>query len=348
MRPPWISGFSSGRNSHGKGTYEVKPIYALLLLSFLIAHPAVAIWKPHLPHKKSATPETTTPAPERTSQAPEKPASAAEIDADTRTVGPVAFAFVAGSHHNMGTVLSYNLAAGYNFTPKIGVDAGFNIITTRTPFSIITTADWRTTTILGSPFVDLRYYSDHHGINLETVVTGQGGLSSIRTYSNGRFVAELYNHAYKSYLVSPDTLSVTPFLNFGFGNGTVDRTVLATPYDVARPYETLGGIGSGELGLTFTIFKNYKLNASAYGLAPVGPQHVFSKLVAPDSLISDPNALNHNRYWDANFLTIGPSRIAHDGGGTVLVGHYPLPSCDLGVRLHAQHSLRLWRGVLHA
>jgi hypothetical protein len=269
------------------------------------------------PHKKSPSPETTTTAPEKKTEAPEKPAAPAELDSETKTVGPTAFAFVAGDHFNMGTVVSWNLNLGYNFSSKLGADAGFAIITTRTPFSVITTADWRTTTILGTPYVDVRYNSVHSGINLTTVVTGQGGLSSLRTYSNGRFVADLFNHAYKSYLLLPETLSVMPFLNFGFSNGTVDRAVLATPYDVARPYETLGAIGNGEFGLTFTAYKKYKLSASVYGLAPAGPQKVFSKLVAPDSLISDINYYQHNRFWDGNFLTEGPSRIDRDSGGAV-------------------------------
>jgi hypothetical protein len=313
MPLPWMHSLSSDRNSQGKGIYEVKPIYTLLLVSFLMAHPGAA----------QSTPDTTPPA-------PKKSASASVIDSDTTSVGPTAFAFVAGDHFNMGTVLSYNLNLGYNFTAKLGVDAGFNIVSTRTPFSLITTADWRDTTILGSPYVDVRYNTVHHGINLTTVVTGQGGLSSVRTYSNGRFVGDLFNHAYRTYLIFPETLSVTPFLNFGFSNGTVDRAVLATPYDVARPYETLGAIGNGEIGLTFTVFKNYKLSGSIYGLAPAGPQKVFSKLVSPDSLLGDTTGA-HNRFWDEDFLTEGPSRIDRDSGGAVWldVAHYKHVTVEL-------------------
>src|SRR5208337_4456220 len=90
---------------------------------------------------------------------------------------------------------------------------------------------------------------------------------------------------------------------------------------LARPYETLGYIGNGEIGGAFTIKKFYRLEGSAYGLAPMGPQKIYSRLVSPDSLLGSNGP--YNRFWDAYFLTGGdivdtsgggPSRIARDNG----------------------------------
>jgi hypothetical protein len=44
----------------------------------------------------------------------------------------------------------------------------------------------------------------------------------------------------------------------------------------------------------------------------MGPQKVFSRLVSPDSLLASDGA--HDRYFDAAFETIGPSKIARDNG----------------------------------
>ena len=185
--------------------------------------------------------------------------------------------------------------------------------------------------------MDLSYYSDHHGINLETVVTSGLGLELTRT---GASVAE-YLRPRLQELYHRTPFPVTPFLNFDSAMGPWTGRSCA-PYDVAPPYENLGG-------LDITIFKNYKLDASPTALPQVGPQHVFSKLVAPDSLISDPNALNHNRYWDANFLTIGPSRkmlmtAAERSGWSITRYHH----VTLEFAYTRGASLRLWRGVLHA
>jgi hypothetical protein len=103
------------------------------------------------------------------------------------------------------------------------------------------------------------------------------------------------------------------------------------PYELARPYETLGNIGNGEAGGAFTIKKFYRLEGSAYGLAPVGPQKIFSRIVSPDNLLGGDG--QHNRFWDALFEAgseyyynsaegpqfiwqqgAGPSRLARDNG----------------------------------
>jgi hypothetical protein len=211
----------------------------------------------------------------------------------------------------MGAVVTYNVNVGYNVTPKVGFDGGFNIMSTRAPFSIITTKDWRYTTILGSPYVDVRYTTDWNSIKVTSIATISGGLSSLRTYSTGRAIGDWYNHGEHVVQLS-EGLSFTPFANLGFANGTMDRTVMASPYNMVRPYETLGAIGNGEAGGAFTINKHYKLGASAYALAPVGPQKIFSRLVSPDSLLGGDGA--HGRFWDQYFLTEGAAKFARDNG----------------------------------
>jgi hypothetical protein len=270
-----------------KGTREVRPIYTLLLVTLLTAHLGAA----------QSTPNPQAPAPEEKQLSP---------------TGPTAFVQFAGNSTPLGAVTTWDFNLGYNFTPHIGADIGLPIYTVRSPFSIVTTADWRYTTIVGTPYVDVRYTTTRYGVNLTSILTGAIGLNSIRTFSTGRTVADWFNHFDREYQVIGSSLTFTPFLNFGGGNGSFDRVVMARPYNICRPYESLGFIGNGEVGGTIKLLQNYRIGGSAYAFAPAGPQKVFSRLVSPDSLLAGDGS--HERYFDAAFETIGPSKIARDNG----------------------------------
>jgi len=285
----------------GKGTREVRLIYTFLFIAFLMAQFGMA----------QATPDQK-PAP------PEKKTTPSE-NADTP--GPTAFVQLVGSNFNMGVVATYDFNLGYKFTQHVSADLGLPLYTTRTPFSLVSTADWRYTTIIGAPYIDIRYDAKHGGTNFTSLLTGSAGFNMIKTYSNGRMVVDLFNHFDHPYQVGNFDVVFTPFINLAGGTGTVDQQVIPRPYNIARPYETLGYLGHGEIGGDFTIMKAYKLGGSAYGLAPAGPQKVYSRLVAPDSLLGGDG--HHNRYWDQFFETGGqlvntygggPSRIARDNG----------------------------------
>lgn len=251
---------------------------------------------------------------------PAKPVTPAKTET-AEAPGPTAFVQVEGTHFNMGDVLTYDFNLGYKFNAHTSADIGVPLYSTRTPFSIVSTHDWRDTTILGPPYIDIRYDTKRDKTNVTTILTGAAGVNMLKTYSDGRWTADWFNHVDRNYQILNLDATFTPFLNFGFGTGTIDRQVMARPYELARPYETLGYIGNGEVGGAFTIMKHYRLEGSAYGLAPVGPQKVYSRLVAPDNLLGGDG--HHNRFWDEWFETggeyvntygSGPSRIARDNG----------------------------------
>jgi hypothetical protein len=272
--------------------------------------------------------------------ADQKPAKAAKSAGDSsETPGPTAFIQVEGNGFNMGAVATYDFNLGYRVNPHVSVDVGLPLYSTQTPFSIISKADYRYTTIIGAPYLDVRYDSKYNSTNLTTILTGSFGPSMEKTYSNGRTVADLFIHADRNYQILSYDAVFQPFLNVGFGTGTVDRQVMPRPYELARPYETLGLIGNGEIGGAFTIMKYVRLEGSAYGLAPVGPQKVYSRLVAPDNLLGGDG--HHNRFWDQNFETggeyvntfgSGPSRIARDNGygGYLTISKYKNITVELG------------------
>ena len=297
----------------------MRPIYTFLLVAFLMAQSGMA----------QSTPDQKPAAPEKTSSASDS----------SEAVGPTAFVQVEGNHHNMGDVLTYDFNVGYRWNSHVSTDIGLPIYSTRTPFSVIGTADWRDTTAIGAPYIDIRYDTKRDKTNITTILTGSAGINMVKTYSNGRMTVDWFNHFDRNYQILNFDAMFTPFLNFGAGTGTVDRQVMPRPYELARPYETLGLIGNGEAGGAFTIKKFYRLEGSIYGLSPVGPQKVYSRLVSPDNLLGGDG--HHNRFWDEFFETggeyvntygSGPSRIARDNGfGMYLqVSRYKNVTVELG------------------
>jgi len=282
---------------------EVRPIYTFLLIAFLTAQFGMA----------QATPDQKPAAPEK-----EKKSSSSD---NAETPGPTAFVQGAGNYFNMGAVATYDFDLGYRFNPHLSVDLGLPLMTTRTAYSVISTKDWRYTTIISAPYIDVRYDTRHNGNNITSILTGAAGFNMVKTYSNGRMTADLFNHIDHPYQISNFPVLFAPFMNLGGGTGTVDQQLMLRPFQMSRPYETLGYLGYGEAGGNFTFFKHYTLGGSAYGLAPAGPQKVYSRIVAPDSLLGGDG--HHNRYWDQYFETGGQlfniygggaSRIARDNG----------------------------------
>jgi hypothetical protein len=225
----------------------------------------------------------------------------------TSTTGPTAFVQVAGTRTPLGSVYNGAIGVGYNITEHFGGDVGIPLYTVQSPYSIVTTHDWRWTTLVGDPFIDLRYTTKRYGMDMTSIVTGTIPISGAkRVFSTGRFGGDWFNHIEAHYK------GLAPFVNFGAANETIDRYVLPRPYNIARPYQTFGFLSNFEAGTNFTILKHYSVGASAYALVPAGPQKVFSRLVSPDSNVA--GDANHFRYWNNVFEINGDSSIARDNG----------------------------------
>jgi hypothetical protein len=311
----------------------VKSKYRLLLvavIAFWMPQPGFALlphWPhflhlPHLPHlghkKKSPTPKAGEKAP-ATNEEQNAPAAGREQNAPAATEeqnppaapatikGPTAFAQVAAMRTEIGTVYNEGIGVGYNLSDHLGGDIGFSLYNVQSPYTIVTNHDWRWTTLAGDPFIDLRYAIKTRGLNVVSILTGTVPISSPeRVFSTGRFGVDWFNHIETHYG------GLTPFVNLGAANESVDRYILPRPYDIARPYQTLGFMANFEGGASYTIFRNYSIGASAYAVVPSGTQKVFSRLVAPDSTVS--GDASHFRYWNNAFETVGDSQIDRDNG----------------------------------
>lgn len=223
-----------------------------------------------------------------------------------------AFVQIQAGSNNLGLVTSLDANVGYNFDDHFGGDIGLPIFYVRSPLSLVTNRDWHTETLLGNPYLDLHYTLTRSGVKIVSVLTGTGPLSSpVRVYTTGRPKVDWFNH------IEPEKkfMGISPFVNLGISNGTIDRYYMPRPYSIGRPYETLGGLGDGEVGASYEIRRGYKIGASAYGLLPEGSQKVFSRLVTPGSSVVGDSS--HNRSFFGAFETSGPSSIARDNGVSV-------------------------------
>ena len=215
------------------------------------------------------------------------------------------------------SVIIADVDLGYGLTDHITADVGLPVIFTRSPFSPVTNHDYYWSTLLGEPYVDVRYSGTHNEINYTSILTGTIPAASdaeVRIYSTGRFGVDWFNHVDKHYG------NITPFLNFGLSNGVVNRFIIPRPYFTARPYQTLGFLLDAEVGGEYKFHKNSGLTqgigigASYYVLEPGGPQKVFSRYVLPYSSLAGSGV--HNQYFAATFQTTGNDKISRDNGYT--------------------------------
>ncbi|HUZ45614.1 MAG TPA: hypothetical protein VMW54_03145 [Terriglobia bacterium] len=278
----------------------MRKIYRLLLAT------TIALWMPSLMIAQNS---------------PTQKPPAAEL---ANTPGVTAFVQAVAKRSNLGTVYNEGLGIGYNFTNHVGADIGLSLYTVQSPYSTVISRDWRWTTLLGDPFVDVRYTTKRYGLDIASVLTGSiPAASPEKVYSTGRVGVDWYNHIEAHYK------GLAPFLNFGAANETVDRYVLPRPYNIARPYQILGVNSNFEGGASYTFLRHYSIGASAYAIVPSGSQKVFSRLVSPDSAVA--GDASHNRVWNSAFETIGDSRLARDNGYSGWVDVTPIKNWKVQV-----------------
>jgi hypothetical protein len=223
--------------------------------------------------------------------------------------GPNAFVQVQGTSSPLGLISSVDINLGYNFRPHLGADIGLPIFYTRSPFSQVINQDWKTDTLLGEPYIDVHYTTTRFGAKFTTVGTVTfPAASSVRIYTTGRIGGDWFNHIEPAKSFG----RITPFINFGVSNGTINRYYMPRPYSTVRPYQTLGGMGDGEAGASVQVIRGVKIGASVYGLLPEGSQKVFSRLVTPGSSVVGDS--NHGRFFYSAFETKGNSSIDRDNG----------------------------------
>lgn len=244
----------------------------------------VALWMPAWAKAQTA-PAATTSAPANAAPSP---------------TGWTGFEELQYGATSLGNVIIADTDLGYSLTDHLTVDVGLPVIWTRNPFSPVIGHDYYWSTLIGEPYLDMRYSGTYKEVNYTSVLTGTiPAGNEDKTYVTGRVGVDWFNH------VEDPMGSLTPFINFGASNGAINQFIIPRPFNEARPYETLGLMGDAEAGVDYKInwrrVHDVKIGASYYALIPGGPQKVFSRLVFPYSVLAGDG--QHHRYFDSNFET---------------------------------------------
>lgn len=227
---------------------------------------------------------------------------------------------------SLDSIIIEDTDIGYNLTDHFTVDVGLPVIWSRAPFSPVINRDYYWSTLLGEPYVDVRYSGTYKGANYTSVLTGTiPAGNEDKTFVTGRVGVDWFNH------VEEPMGALTPFVNFGASNGVVNQFVIPRPFNEARPYQTLGLMGDVEAGAEYKISRfhmhDMKIGASYYALIPGGPQKVFSRLVFPYSVLAGDG--QHHRYFDSTFeTTVGPNGSSAVVGGVFGVNTHGISTID--------------------
>lgn len=172
-----------------------------------------------------------------------------------------------GSSSGDGSVFDLGVGAGYNFSRHFGVDLGVPFYFVGTPSSIKQKNPQAVSGIgIGSVGADLKWNFPGKTLNYDSTVhlTAPTGDTK-KGFSTGHATWNWGNHLEHGWG------NFTPYLDLGVGN-----TVNDTKY-FHRPFITFGYNAQFEGGTEFDAGP-FSLTASAYDVAPWGPQTVISRV----------------------------------------------------------------------
>ena|SRR5438105_4971463 len=236
--------------------------------------------------------------------------------------GWTSYVLFQGSSNSLGQVMDLDTSVGYNFGSHFGIDGGVPIYfvqgTSATGTSISNNG-------LGNIYGDIRLKFPNPLLNYNTILTGYAptGDSSLG-FSTGRATFTWNNRVDHSF--GP----LTPFVGFSLGN-TIANTQLFN-----RPFTSLGYNAEFEGGAEYSLWRFIGVGASAYDIAPMGQQKLFSKFVNQAS--GPPSQAKNNRFFQTSPEVTGPASIAEDNGFSAWVDSSPVPFLDL--QLGYTHSIQ--------
>src|SRR5467141_2941467 len=210
-----------------------------------------------------------------------------------------------GSTSSDGSVYDLGTGVGYNFSHRFGVDLGIPYFFVGTPTSI---KGKNPTAVSGNGFgnlgANIRLFLPGKATNYaSTIHLGAPSGDKSKGFSTGHATWNWSNH------IEHGWGNFTPYIDGGVGN-----TVPDTRY-IKKPFMTFGYNLSFEAG-TQVDAGPLSLSASAYDIAPWGPQTVISKVFRCTSGVkcsSTGKTTNRKNYLDSS-VSSGDASLARDNG----------------------------------
>ena len=237
-----------------------------------------------------------------------------------------------GSTSSDGNVFDLGTGAGYNFSHHFGVDLGVPYYFVGTPSSVKTKNPQGVSgTGLGDLGADLKWlYPEKSATYASTVHLGAPSGDKNKGFSTGHATWNWTNHLEHAFD------SVTPFIDAGVGNSIMDSR------HFQRPFMSFGYNASFEAGLEVDPGP-LSLSASAYDVAPWGPQTIYSRVFRCPTGVKCTSAgtsTNRKGYLGGS-VTSGSASLARDNGFNASAEFKLARALDLEVDYSRSIPLRL-------
>ena len=237
-----------------------------------------------------------------------------------------------GSTSSDGDVYDLGTGAGYNFSHHFGVDLGVPYYFVGTPSSIKgKNPQGVSGTGLGDFGADLKWlYPDKAATYASTVHLGAPTGDKKKGFSTGHGTWNWTNHLEHAFD------SFTPFIDGGVGNSILDTR------HFQRPFMSFGYNAAFDAGIEVDPGP-LSLSASAYDVAPWGPQTIFSRVFrCPTGVKCSSSGTSTNRKgYLQNSVTSGSASLARDNGFNASAEFKPARALDLEVDYSRSIPLRL-------
>ena len=228
-----------------------------------------------------------------------------------------------GSFDSGSKVFDWTTTTGYVLNQHFSVNAGV-------PFLFVrgTTATGTTTSSngVGDAFGQFLFSFKNPAVNYGSSFTfGLPTGDSSKGLSTGRVTFDWSNAFAREFG------RFTPYVNLGVGNSLMD-----TKY-WHRPFLTLGDVAHFEAGSAIDLGKSLTFTASAYDVAPWGPQKVYSRTVTRSGS-GGGGSTKHGRVFQGSALTTGDSSIDRDNGYNADLDFNPVKYVDFDLAYsHSVH-----------
>ena len=237
-----------------------------------------------------------------------------------------------GSTDSDGDIFDLATGAGYNFSHHFGVDLGVPYYFVGTPSSVKTNNPQALSGEgLGDLGADLKWlYPEKTLTYASTVHLGAPTGDKNKGFSTGHATWNWANHFEHAWD------AVTPFVNAGVGNSVLDNRYLH------RPFMTFGYNAQLEAGVEVDPGP-FSFSASAYDVAPWGPQTVFSRVFrcGPSGTCSHSGGSANRKGFLQNSVTSGGASLVRDNGFNASAEYKPARALDLEVDFSRSVPLQL-------
>jgi hypothetical protein len=237
-----------------------------------------------------------------------------------------------GSSSGDGTITDLATGVGYNFSHHFGVDLGVPYYSVGTPSSI---KQKNPSAVSGNGFgsfgADLKWNFPGKTVNYaSTIHLGAPTGDTKKGLSTGHATWNWSNH------IEHGWGNFTPYIDAGVGNTVTDTRFFR------RPFITFGYNAQFEAGTEFDAGP-FSLTASAYDVAPWGPQTVISRVFRCSSgakCTANGKSTNRRGYTLAS-VQAGSADLVRDNGFNAGLEVKPRPYLDLEVDYSRSVPLQL-------